>query len=118
MKKDIINNSTFRRFLLSSNGLNGHISERIQLVGRKNIKWLHQTVSDLGFVQIDPISIVERAHHHILFSRNKFFEKEWLKKSLEVDRTVFENWTHDASILPVQTFPYWRYYFDRFNRFD
>ena len=75
-------------------------------------------VRRLGFVQVDPISAVERAHHHILFSRNPRYRQQDLVTLLEDERRLFENWTHDAAILPIESFPYWRHYMDRVKRFE
>ncbi|MEO8531858.1 MAG: crosslink repair DNA glycosylase YcaQ family protein, partial [Deltaproteobacteria bacterium] len=36
-----------------------------------------------------------------------------LAKLLEKDRTLFEHWTHDASIIPTAFFPHWRLRFAR-----
>lgn len=36
------------------------------------------TIRTLGYVQIDTISVVERAHHHVLWTRNKDYRKEML----------------------------------------
>lgn len=70
-------------------------------------------IHDLGFVQVDSIATVERAHHQILFSRNQTYRREDLKVLLETDRALFEHWTHDASILPVAFYPYWKHRFVR-----
>ena len=65
-------------------------------------------IGRLGFVQIDSIQYVERAHHMILFARNQTYRKRDLVKLLETDRALFENFTHDASVIPVAFFPWWR----------
>lgn len=70
-------------------------------------------IHDIGFVQVDSISTVERAHNQILFSRNQTFRKEHLRQLLEEDRALFEHWTHDASIIPTEFFPYWKHRFRR-----
>ncbi len=75
-------------------------------------------VRRLGFVQVDAVSAVERAQHQILFSRNQRYRQSWLDHRVESARTLFENWTHDAAILPSEYFPYWRHCFDRFRRFE
>ncbi|MDP2087395.1 MAG: crosslink repair DNA glycosylase YcaQ family protein [Gemmobacter sp.] len=67
----------------------------------------------IGFVQVDSIATVERAHHMMLFSRRQTYRPAALKPLLERDRTLWEHWTHDASILPVETFPYWKHRFAR-----
>ncbi len=67
----------------------------------------------IGFVQVDSINTVERAHHMILFSRRQSYKPEALKPLIEQDRALWEHWTHDASILPIETFPYWKHRFSR-----
>ena len=70
-------------------------------------------VERLGFVQVDSINTVTRAHHQILFSRNQTYREDQLTRLLERDRALFENWTHDASVIPVAAWPYWRHRFAR-----
>jgi uncharacterized protein YcaQ len=70
-------------------------------------------VERLGFVQIDSIRTVERAHHHILATRATSYKPSWLDHHVDRERTLFENWTHDASIIPVRFFPYWKRRFER-----
>lgn len=74
---------------------------------------LYDLIEQMGFVQLDTINTVERAHHQILFSRNQTYRKQDLKDLLEKDRLLFENWTHDASIIPTEYYPYWKHRFDR-----
>lgn len=115
-----ISNGTIRRLLLS---LNGHapamVEDPLPVPGASSEPlWALGMVRRLGFVQVDPISAVERAHHHILFSRNPRYRQSDLERLLEQDRALFENWTHDAAILPVEHFPYWRHYMERFRRYE
>jgi uncharacterized protein len=74
---------------------------------------LRATVRHLGYVQVDSIATVERAHHHILFSRNQTYRPDDLRHLIESSRCLFENWTHDAAIIPSHFFPYWRHRFAR-----
>lgn len=67
----------------------------------------------LGFVQVDSINTVERAHHMILWSRRQSYRPADLKRLLERNRALFEHWTHDASVIPAEFFPYWRLRFRR-----
>jgi uncharacterized protein YcaQ len=76
---------------------------------------LLQMITKLGFVQVDSINTVERAHHMILFSRNQTYKPEHLKALLENDRSLFENWTHDAAIVPSSFYPYWQHQFAQAN---
>lgn len=74
---------------------------------------LADLIGRLGFVQVDSIRTVERAHHMILWSRRQSYRPEALPRLLERDRALFEHWTHDASILPVALFPLWKHRFVR-----
>ncbi len=70
-------------------------------------------IERLGFVQVDSINTVARAHDMILFARNQTYRPAQLKRLIEQDRALFENWTHDAAIIPTRFFPYWRPRFAR-----
>ncbi|HSF96019.1 MAG TPA: crosslink repair DNA glycosylase YcaQ family protein, partial [Thermohalobaculum sp.] len=70
-------------------------------------------IERIGFVQVDSINTVARAHDMILFARNQTYRPANLARLLERDRALFENWTHDAAIIPSRFFPYWRPRFAR-----
>jgi len=74
---------------------------------------LHSLIVQLGFVQVDSIRTVERAHHMILFARDQNYHPEQLRQLLEEDRRLFEHWTHDASIVPTEFYSHWRGRFAR-----
>lgn len=70
---------------------------------------LYGLIKRLGFVQLDSILWVERAHHMTLFARNQTYRPPQLAKMLERDRLLFEGWTHDASVIPSRFYRYWRH---------
>lgn len=96
-----------RRHVLDLQGLAE--SPRRQL-GRDG---LLELIRKLGFVQVDSIQWVERAHHMILASRWDGYRQKDLVRLIEKDRALFENWTHDAAILPIEYFPIWKRRFAR-----
>ncbi|MCP1301272.1 winged helix DNA-binding domain-containing protein [Chryseobacterium sp. S0630] len=59
----------------------------------------------LGYIQIDTLSMVERAHHHTLWTRIPDFRTDDLEELVE-ERKVFEYWFHAASYLPMKDFRY------------
>jgi uncharacterized protein YcaQ len=59
-------------------------------------------VRHLGYVQIDTINVIERSHHHILYTRIPEYRREHLHQAESVDKTVFEYWTHALSYLPTE----------------
>ena len=72
-------------------------------------------VERMGFVQVDTISTVERAHHLILAARMDGYRPAMLARALETDRRLFEHWTHDASVIPLKWYPHWHARFERYR---
>ncbi|NDG63365.1 MAG: winged helix-turn-helix domain-containing protein, partial [Planctomycetes bacterium] len=72
-------------------------------------------VDRLGYVQVDSINVLERAHHMILGTRLDGYRPEHLAHSLEGTRTLWEHWTHDASIIPTKWYPHWKHRFVRYG---
>ena len=70
-------------------------------------------IERLGFVQVDSVNVVARAHHMILFARNQTYRPALLQRLLEREARLFENWTHDAAIIPTRFYPYWQARFER-----
>ncbi len=60
-------------------------------------------VAHLGYLQIDTIYVIERSHHHILYTRIPAYRREHLHQAQSVDKTVFEYWTHALSYVPTET---------------
>ncbi|PHZ84625.1 hypothetical protein CRD36_12550 [Paremcibacter congregatus] len=94
-----INNRDMRRLWLETNGLAGQPSGAPDPV---------QIIKKLGFVQLDTIQNVSRAHHHILWSRNEKYREPMLDELLRSKQDIFEHFTHDASVLPMDFYPVWQ----------
>jgi uncharacterized protein YcaQ len=60
-------------------------------------------VAHLGYLQIDTINVIERSHHHILYTRIPSYRREHLYQAHSTDKTVFEYWTHALSYLPTES---------------
>jgi uncharacterized protein YcaQ len=58
----------------------------------------------LGHVQIDTISVVERAHHHILWSGDRGYSPGHLPLLEAKPRQAFEYWAHAAAYLPMEDY--------------
>jgi len=74
-----------------------------------------RVIESLGYIQIDTLTVVERAHHHTLWSRIPNYKPEMLDKLLSRDRRIFEYWGHARSYLPMTDY---RYYLPRMKRLD
>jgi uncharacterized protein YcaQ len=62
-----------------------------------------RAINHIGYVQIDTISVVERAHHHVFHSRVPKFKPAMTNKML-LDGDIFEYWAHAAAFLPIADF--------------
>ena len=102
-----LSTSAVRRLLLDAQGLTDDPSRRATKPE------LLKTIQKLGFVQVDTINVAGRAHDLTLFSRLLGYRPAQLKALLEKDRSLFEGWTHDASVIPMAWYPHWK---PRFRR--
>ena len=88
-----------RRLYLHSQGLYGRDYGRGK-AGALNV------IEHIGYVQIDTIAVVERAHHHTLFTRVKDYKKSYLDELLAREKAIFEYWSHAAAYLPMRDYRY------------
>lgn len=95
-KKDL---ARLRRIALGAQGL-----VRSAEFGR-GLSGARKAIAHIGYVQIDTISVVERAHHHVFRSRVPNFQPDMTNRLLK-DRSVFEYWSHAAAFLPMHDYRY------------
>jgi uncharacterized protein YcaQ len=60
-----------------------------------------EAIQHLGYIQVDPINVLQRAHHHVLWSRVPNYHPDMLHELQDPDAAVFEYWNHAASYLPM-----------------
>jgi len=58
-------------------------------------------IQHLGYVQIDTINVIERCHHHILWSRIPDYRIASLEAVQSVERSAFEYWAHALAYIPT-----------------
>jgi uncharacterized protein YcaQ len=63
-----------------------------------------RAVEHLGYVQIDTIHVIERSHHHILYTRIPDYRRSDLEHAQSVDKSVFEYWTHALAYVPTSDY--------------
>jgi len=83
---ETISQKTARRMVLHAQLLDGRTTIR---AGKGGVA---KVVQHLGYVQIDTISVIERAHHHTLWIRLPGYEPRHMHKALAKERSVFEYW--------------------------
>lgn len=65
-------------------------------------------IEHLGYVQIDTINVIERCHHHILFTRIPDYRRVHLTQAQSIDKSIFEYWTHALSYVPTRDLRFYR----------
>lgn len=88
-----------RRMALKAQGLLGQKFYK----GKKGVL---QVLEQLSYVQIDTISVAQRAHHHTIWTRVPDYQTEMVWELMSKDKTAFEHWSHAAAILPMKDFRY------------
>lgn len=102
-----LNNRTARRLFMDRHALVE------KPAGKAHGEDLRALIQRLGFVQLDSINTLARAHDMILFSRRPTYRAKNLKRLYERDRALFEHWTHDAAVIPMEFYPHWQLRFRR-----
>ena len=98
-----IGNSQLRQLWLAAHGLASVPSGTVDVMS---------IIRRLGFLQIDTVRNVVRAQDHILWSRNHRYREDMVWDALR-RRELFEHFTHDASLIPMDVYPLWQRQFHR-----
>jgi len=103
---NIISKSQAKAIWLDAQGLNS------EFPFGHGAKATTAAVEHLGYVQIDTINVIERCHHHILYSRIPSYKRKHLWQAQSQDKTVFEYWAHALAYIPTKDF---RFFIPRMN---
>ncbi|WP_207534827.1 winged helix-turn-helix domain-containing protein [Desertivirga arenae] len=99
MKSISLTQKEARKIILSAAGL----SVKGQFGSGKEA--VVKILDHLGFLQLDTNYVVERAHHHQLFSRIPDYQNEWLEELCD-EGLIYEYFFSDAGYLPMNDFRY------------
>ena len=75
-------------------------------------KALADIVRRLGVVQMDSVNVLVRSHYLPVFSRRGSYKSALLERAAYDERLLFEYWGHEASLLPVDAYPLFRWRMD------
>lgn len=110
MKPPLVSTEAARRLFLGAQGLLADPARKATPTT------LAKLVEQMGFVQLDSINYIERAHHLTLGCRLDGYRHEHFTRLLEKDRCLFEHWTHDAAAIPTAWFAHWKSRFVQYEK--
>lgn len=102
---DSLSISQARRVALAAQGFNDGRPK-----GTPDLRTLRRVVRRTGLFQIDSVNVLARAHYLPMFSRLGAYPTDLLDRaSYRAPRALFEYWGHEASLLPVEAHPLFRW---------
>lgn len=96
--------SEARRLALAAQGL-----DRPRPRGRVDARHLRAVIRRLGLLQLDFVNVLIPSHYLVLFSRLGPYPRTGLNDLVYDRREFTEQWAHEASILPMELWPYLRH---------
>ena len=93
-----------RRIALTGQGF-----DRPRPNGKVNANHIRGVIRRLGLVQIDYVNVLTPAHYQVLFSRLGLYDKSLFDDLVYRRREFTEQWAHERSILPVESWPLLRH---------
>jgi hypothetical protein len=97
---DDLSLSEARRIALAAQGF-----DRRRPTGRIGVQHIGRVIRQLGLLQIDYVNVLVPAHYQVLFSRLGPYERSLLDEIVYQRREFTEQWAHEASIVPMETWP-------------
>jgi uncharacterized protein YcaQ len=79
---------------------------------RPGARHIRETIRALGLVQVDCVNVLVPAHYQVLFSRLGPYDRALLDDAAYRSGEFTEQWAHEASIIPVETWPLLRHRMD------
>ncbi|MBS0520203.1 MAG: YcaQ family DNA glycosylase [Proteobacteria bacterium] len=107
MRPETLSAANARRIALAAQGF---ATPRRQ--GTIDAGTVRRSVDRLGLLQIDSVNVLARAHYLPLFSRLGNYDSALLDRvawGRRSERRLFEFWAHEASLLPLDSQPLWRW---------
>jgi uncharacterized protein YcaQ len=100
MSPDVLTLDEARRVALGAQGF-----DRPRPTRRVGTSHVRDTIRRLALLQLDYVNILTPAHYQVLFSRLGPYDTAILDELTYRRREFTEQWAHEASIVPVETWP-------------
>jgi len=109
MPRDQLSLNEARRIALAAQGF-----DRLRPDGPVTVDHLRRAIRRLGVLQVDFVNVLAPAHYQV-FSRLGPYDKTLFDDLVYRRREFTEQWAHEASILPVATWPLLRYRMENYR---
>lgn len=93
-----------RRVALAAQGF-----DRPRPTGRIDLRHVRRIIRQVGLLQLDYVNVLVPAHYQVLFSRLGPYERTRLDDLVYKRREFAEHWAHEASVVPMETWPLLRH---------
>ncbi len=93
-----------RRIALGAQGFNDTVP-----TGSPDVRHLRRVLGRIGLLQLDSVNVVVRSHYMPLFSRLGPYRRNLIDEFAYQRGELFEYWGHEASLLPMDTYPLYRH---------
>lgn len=100
MRRTHLNIAEARRIALAAQGF-----DRLRPNSTPDVRHFRRVVETLGLLQLDYVNVLMPAHFLVLWSRLGAYDLSRFKKHLYRSGQFTEQWAHEASIVPVSTWP-------------
>lgn len=100
MRRTRLNIAEARRIALAAQGF-----DRLRPNSTPDVRHFRRVVETLGLLQLDYVNVLMPAHFLVLWSRLGAYDLSRFKKHLYRSGQFTEQWAHEASIVPVSTWP-------------
>ena len=117
-----------RRIALAASGFGGPRTAQVGTAhagtpqtgpDRAGTRQLNATITRLGLIQLDSVNVFERSHYLPFFARLGAFDKDLLDRLIFAPKGRYaEYWAHEAAIIPVASWPLWRWKMDALRETD
>ncbi len=110
MARDSLSIDEARRIALAAQGF-----DQGRPKARVDIRHLRAVISRLGLLQIDYVNVLVPAHYQVPFSRLGPYERSSLDTLVYKKGEFTEQWAHEASIVPMSSWPLLRHRMKKFK---
>lgn len=102
--------SAARRISLGAQGFAGKLP-----AAAVSARHFASVMAQLGLIQLDSVNVCARSHYMPFYSRLGPYKQEGLDAWVNTKERHFEYWAHEASVMPVEKYPLWRWKMDEWR---